>query len=140
MLRNFQITQGVELSGEFGVLDIHNAYDLDRWEFRPAKQNLTLEFAGNEYRLHNRPPRFELAFAGVTVFETMIVAGDIPEFVVEQIGFKASGDQDYAWLLEEHQSGDVPHLVLRAEEGSIIRVAADSGRVIVPGRFERADP
>ena len=70
MQRNFRIEQGVELCGEFGILDIHDAYDLERWEFLPTTQTLRFAFVGNEHRLHNRPPKFDLEFVGVSAFES----------------------------------------------------------------------
>lgn len=137
---NFRITQRVEFDGSFGKLDIHNAYDLAKWEVSESAHAITMAFRANEYRLKGRPEAFEVRFTGVNVLEIDGLTGAPSSIVVEEMGFMSPLYRDYQWTLSDGEPGPDKHLVLKGaiepSDGAgggpvLIRVAAISAEVIV---------
>jgi len=132
MQRNFRIEQEVELTGEFGTLDIHNVYELKRCEPAADGRTLRLEFGANEHGLPGRPPEFVLEFEGIAALELTGLPADLGDLVIERVGFKDLDDRDYAWLLEDTKLRGDEQLVFCADAGSVIRVSARTATVTIP--------
>ncbi|PVM85019.1 hypothetical protein DDF62_21030 [Caulobacter radicis] len=128
---NFEITQGVEFTGAFGCLDVHNAYELTAAE--AEGQRVVLRFAANQHRFPGRPLAFEVVFEGASLFETDLPA-DLSGLCIEEIGFLAPDDRDYGPILDRGRAGDGDHLAFKwqieALEG-VVRIAAEAVEVRV---------
>jgi len=128
---NFEITQGVELTGAFGCLDVHNAYALTVAE--AEGQRVVLRFAANQYRTSGRPMAFDVVFDGASLFETDLPS-DLSNLCIEEIGFLVPDDRDYGLILDRGRAGDGDHLAFKwqieALEG-VVRIAAEAAEVRV---------
>ncbi len=126
---NFEITQGVEFSGAFGCLDVHNAYELTAAEVEG--QRLVLRFAANQYRIPGRPLAFEVVFEGVSHH---ILPADLADLFIDEIGFLGASEGDDESLSHRGKPADGELLAFRwgieAVEG-MARIAADRAEVRV---------
>ena len=131
MERNFRIEGGfVELVGEFGRLDLHNAYDLEGWEVGEGGRILRLVFRGNEHRHKGCPDEFTIDFTEVSVLELTVQPEALSDFVIHEIGFKEPDDRDYSLWSDDYGFEAATHLVFNFD-ASWIRVCADSARVSI---------
>ena len=131
---NFQITQWVEFNGAFGILDVHNACDLTSFDLSPDGHDLRMAFEGNQYRLKDRPQKFEVLFRGVTLLEVAGLPEHLPDLAIHEIGFKAVDDRNYEGMLDDGVPGDRKHLVFKGDvvsEDASIRVSAETATVVL---------
>ena len=127
---NFQITQLVEFDGEFGNLDVHNAYDLDRLVLEPENRRVSFNFVANQWATAGRPGSFHLCIEGVTLVELAATPQDLSEFVIHEIGFMEADDREYQYaLIDMGEPGDSKHLVFKTEAG-IIRIDGQRADVL----------
>ena len=124
---NFRITQLVEFDGPFGNLDVHNAYDLVACDVGSEGSSLQLGFVANEFVLRGKPDRFQVTFTDATLIELTGLPENLPEFHVDEVGFKSAEDRNYQWSLNDGEPGPTKHFVITGDsmgEAGLIRVCA----------------
>jgi hypothetical protein len=138
LLCNFQITGLVEFAGEFGRLDVHNAYDLERVEVDISRGSLVLGFEGNQWRSANGPKAFQLCVEGLDQLEMTARPEDFSDFVINEIGFMNAADREYQYgLIDQGQPRTGAHLVFKTGHG-VIRFAAERAYIFFDEKVSSA--
>ena len=133
MDKNFSVAQANEIVHEGCVYDLHNHYDF--CELRIFDDcRVRLAFVRNvDYGADNLS-RLLLTFEGVDYLEISPGFGTRPIHDVLELGYKAPGDRDDAWLMSEEQAGREDHFFIRLDTSVIrihaLRARADGGSLL----------
>lgn len=129
MQRNFRVEGGgAELTGKFGFLDIHNAYELLGCDLNILKKSLSMRFISNEHAPPKNPTSFRLFFENIEFFELRPFPGDISGDEINEIGFKRPDDFNYEYWQDDSSEITDEHLVVWFWE-KIMRINAESATV-----------
>ena len=115
----------MEFNGSFGVLDVHNAYDLTTILHDPIARTLILAFEANRYILPNKPKSFELSITDITSFEYNVTPETPYDFHVEDITFREPSDRDYEVVFDDifyDKPGEGKEMVLTLGGSSFMRL------------------
>jgi len=128
MRLNFAVVDHVVLEGEFGPLDVHNAFDMVGLKHDMLARRIAMSFCANQYALPGAPRSFTLTFDGATV-----VRADPPvlaSFHVDEISPAPKDDLDYDYTYTEAVYEEAEwDLLVRGTSGEVMRVAADFATV-----------
>jgi hypothetical protein len=120
MEKNFRVDQSNALARDNELFDLHNCYDY-KGIILQGSRALYMFFEPNaEYGLGQAP--IMLKFSDISYFEISSNFGGVEVSVLEEIGYKAAGDRDDNWLLDEQQASQNSDLFFRFAAGHFIRV------------------
>lgn len=127
MKKNFSIhNDSIGIQTATHYLDIHNNYNFHSLHYNNIDDEVELIFqkCKGEWVKNGEPEELVISFQGVNHFETSSNFFNNRSDTVEEIGYKAPGDNDYDWLLREEQADSESHILFRMENGEYIRISA----------------
>lgn len=120
MEKNFRVDQSNALARGNELFDLHNCYDY-KGIILQGSRVLYMFFEPNAQYGSGQAPVM-LKFSDISYFEISSNFGGVEVSVLEEIGYKAHGDRDDNWLLDEQQASQSDDLFFRFSEGRFIRI------------------
>lgn len=120
MEKNFRIGQSNELIRGGKVFDLHNLYDYKGIILKGSRLLLIFFEPNLQYGADQVPILLE--FSDVSSLEISPNFGETEMVDLEEMGYKAVGDNDYNWLLDEQQATKNDDLFFRFGDRHFIRV------------------
>lgn len=132
MLKDFQIASGIAFESGDLSLDVYNMYHLVDINYSDKLRFVKVTFESNDIQAAIvEPERFYVEFLNVSYFNIKLdkIIGD--DIIVDEIGYKSRGDDDFNWLLQEGQQRPVDDFILRISSEGHLRIKAKRARVVV---------